>query len=445
MASQSFSRTTRVLRALLDAEYLDQDAKRDVRFMLRLHESREYRMDRYSSSILAYPFLVNPASPAGTILRSILNGYTGDLFDALALTESREYGHQYARSTPYILATGAIRRAAKYLGHPLSSGDLLTAAMIYPMDPAEAPLDADREQEIYRRLAAKIPLTSDDISRADSEIASFLLDRSIDPNGVAMRLRGYGGVPDDADNVASRYSVAIVIEQSGRLRVQVLDRWGQHRITDSDRAPVAAHGLWLPELVLFLREEIEVFEALVNQEPPAPEEAYQEFFEAHPKWLFMLGEQYETAKSQVRLPPLIMRPELAFMRAPVDDMWLKPDFVLKRIGLEMWDVLDIKASDQRMVVGRRSRRKFSAAIADAVAQLREYRRRMIHDDVRTYLRKQLLITVVEPVSMIVVGRDQQFKTFGEKAAFDGDRSVRIYTYDDLLRLARHRVIGLQES
>ena len=56
----------------------------------------------------------------------------------------------------------------------------------------------------------------------------------------------------------------------------------------------------------------------------------------------------------------------------IDYLSLKPDFMLKRVGLDLWDVLDIKASDSRMIVGRKTRRKFSEAVAEAVAQLREY-------------------------------------------------------------------------
>jgi Domain of unknown function (DUF4263) len=441
-----FNETSRHLKDLLRYGHLYPDAEADVKFMLKLHTSGEYRLDRYSPIVLIYPFLVKPDSDAGIVLRSLLSGYSGDLFQELALEDAYNNASLYdpviKSALPYPVSQGSILQARAYLGEPLHSGDLLTALIICPLTWEQYKEDVEKDAEIYRRLLSKQPLPANMISRAHSEIAAFLLDRGISPSQVVMRLKGYGNLPDERNEICSRYTLVIGVLPSGYLKAQVLERWGKHELAESQGIISAPNGLLLPETVLFLRSEIEEFETLLNANPAAPEEAYQDFFEVHPKWLYLLGEQYDNFKSQVRLPPLQIYQELVLTDESVDKMWLKPDFLLKRIGLDLWDVLDIKASDCRMIVGRRSRHKFSEAVSEAVAQLREYSRRIQQNEVRAYVKRQYNMNISEPIAMVLVGRDFNFKTLHSKSMFRTSEGVRIYTYDDLHRLAKHRSLGL---
>jgi hypothetical protein len=378
----------------------------------------------------------------------LLSGYSGDLFQELALEDAYKrtsiYDPVIKSALPFPFEEDSIWQALEYLNEPLHSGDLLTALIICPLTWGESMYkeDFEKDAKIYRRLLSKQPLPANTISSAHSEIAAFLLARNIDPGHVVMRLRGYGNPADEPSEICSRYTLAIGVLPSGHLKVQVFERWGKHELAESQGIISAPNGLLLPETVLFLRGEIEEFETLLNANPAVPEDAYQEFFEAHPKWLYLLGEQYDKFKSQVRLPPLKLYQELVVTDESVDKMWLKPDFLLKRIGLDLWDVLDIKASDCRMIVGRRSRNKFSEAVSEAVAQLREYSRRMQQNEVRAYVKRQYNMSISEPVAMVLIGRDFDFKTLQSKSMFRESERVKIYTYDDLHRLARHRSLNL---
>jgi hypothetical protein len=273
-------------------------------------------------------------------------------------------------------------------------------------------------------------------------MASFLVRRGINPNGLVTRLSGYGYASGEPDNVAARCSLAIGVLASGRVKVQMLDRWGIHDLAETQQLVKAPHGLWVPEHVLFLPSEIEEFETYLNAQPALPEEAFQEFFENHPKWLFLLGEQYEDFRAQVPLPPVQLHQELGLAHKPTDEMWLKPDFLLKRIGLNLWDLLDIKTSDCRMVVGRQSRRGFAWAVRDGVEQLRGYTNRLRQNDVRAYVKNKYQMEVSEPVPMLLIGREFEFKTAWERSELRSSEGVRVYTYDDVLRLAKHRAWSL---
>lgn len=237
-----------------------------------------------------------------------------------------------------------------------------------------------------------------------------------------------------------RPSLALVLDPDGRVGVRIIDHYAHADVAETRQVEPALHGIWLPSASVFPRSELAAFEALINQEPPAPEREFQAFFEAHPKWLFMLGEQYEQAVSQIRLPPLEMRTSLMLTDREAERVSMIPDFLLKRVGLELWDVLDIKTTDARVIVGDSARRRFSSAVGEAVAQLREYTRRLKQSPVRDYLFEQHGLTMSEPMPMVLIGRDFHFANAVEKDQFRESEDVRVYTYDDLYRLARARAI-----
>jgi anti-anti-sigma regulatory factor len=243
------------------------------------------------------------------------------------------------------------------------------------------------------------------------------------------------------DDWKTRFSFALTVDTTGRIGIQVLEKFGTGNVSETSVVRPALHGIWLPDALLFPRDEIKSFEHLLNQSPPAPEAAFQEFLELHPRWLYLVGEQYEKAMPQVRLPPFEFRSTLALTPHPAaDDAAMIPDFFVKRVGLELWDVLDIKTADARVVVGGKSRRHFSSAVAEATAQLREYSRRLRTPQIKQYLFERYQMTVSEPVAMVIVGRDFCFSSQVEKDQFREQDGVKVYTYDDLSRLAKRRAV-----
>jgi anti-sigma B factor antagonist len=242
-----------------------------------------------------------------------------------------------------------------------------------------------------------------------------------------------------------RFSLSLTVDLSGRIGIQVLEKAGAHEVMETAAVRPALHGIWFPDFSFFPSDELERFKCLLNKNPPAPEAAFQEFLEANPRWLYLLGEQYEKAVPQVRLPPLEIRSTLAFSDGTADSQTMIPDFLVKRIGLDLWDVLDIKKTDARIVVGTSARRRFSNAVAEAVAQLREYSRRLRTPEVKQYLFERHGMVVSEPVAMVVIGRDFSFSSPAEKDLFREQDRVKIYTYDDLYRLAKRREIPFPDS
>ncbi len=252
----------------------------------------------------------------------------------------------------------------------------------------------------------------------------------------ADAIRSFGIEPIDLQN---HYSIVLTVDAAGRIGAQVVEKFAGE-VSETTIVRPALHGIMFPDHAFFPSGELDDFAKLINQNPPAKEAAFQEFLESHPRWLYLLGEQYEHAIPQVALPPLELRSALAFADGTPDRAAMVPDFLVKRVGLDLWDVLDIKTADARVVVGGQSRRRFSSAVAEAVAQLREYSRRLRSPQIREYLFERYRMTVSEPMAMIVIGRDFSFRNHVEKDRFREQDGVKVYTYDDLYRLAKRRAL-----
>lgn len=243
--------------------------------------------------------------------------------------------------------------------------------------------------------------------------------------------------PREPDSVL--HNIAVSVTDSGMFKVTAVEAWPNVYVVDSPGVIACLHALWLPQQSVFLPQEIAAFEELLNRDLPASEADFQAFFEAHPKWLYLLGEQYEAYHSQVRLPKLQIRSELAFVDPSTDSQKvLIPDFFLKRVGLSLWDVLEIKASDASVLVGGDSRRKLSEKVQDTIAQVREYCRRLQQNEVRARLAKEHSIHVAAPLAMVLIGREFDFASLHTKSLLRQQDQIRVYTYDDLHRLARAR-------
>lgn len=100
-------------------------------------------------------------------------------------------------------------------------------------------------------------------------------------------------------------------------------------------------------------------------------------------------------------------------------------------------MLDLKLPSTQIVVGRRNRERFSAAIAEASAQLRQYRDYFEDPHRRDFVLKQYGITAYRPHLAVVVGRKVEIEDeILYKQIQDGTSSVEVITYEDLLTRAK---------
>jgi len=200
----------------------------------------------------------------------------------------------------------------------------------------------------------------------------------------------------------------------------------QQVITPSSVVLPTAPYVIIPKVRLFWREQIEQFEELLNDEN-APERKYQAFFERNPH--FLKGLDY----SQVIPHPVLERTE----REGV----LIPDFFLQPLESRFADILDLKIPTAKLITGTKNRHRFSAAVHEAIAQVREYRDYFEDPYKRQLVAQKYGLTAYRPTVSVVIGRSPVEIT-EEKLRQIIDttpRELRIITYDQLLAKMRRLV------
>jgi hypothetical protein len=167
-----------------------------------------------------------------------------------------------------------------------------------------------------------------------------------------------------------------------------------------------------------LGTNIEELEHLINSRD-ALEADFQLFFERHSE--FITAHQYAAA-----------HPHLVLSRDGEGP--LIPDFLLEPFdqgGLA--DLLELKLPNVPIVVGAKDRRRLSAKVAEAVAQLRTYRD--YFDDPRNIasFRERSGLTVFRPRMFVLIGRRPAVDPI-DMRRLEGD--VTLWTYDDIIDRAR---------
>jgi hypothetical protein len=217
---------------------------------------------------------------------------------------------------------------------------------------------------------------------------------------------------------------AIITALDGRVSVLPGRQAGLYRLVVSD-TPGSELIIASPYLIsdltrTCLGEEIDEFEHLIN-DVATSERQLQRFFEAHPK--FLLGRQYQSLHAQIVLE--------RDQRGP-----LIPDFVLQPFDRSFCDIVDLKLPREPVVVGSENRKRFSAAIYEASAQLRKYRDYFDDEGNRMSVKKRYGVTAYRPRLAVIIGRAARCDETLYRQIQDGVKDIDIVTYDDLVRRAK---------
>jgi hypothetical protein len=173
--------------------------------------------------------------------------------------------------------------------------------------------------------------------------------------------------------------------------------------------------------------EISEFQRLLSTNK-LRESHIQSFLEKHPNILKSLGVNYARIYPQV----ILQRD---------DGTSLRPDFILQPVDNGWCDILDIKLPNEIVVVGGRDRKRFSSAVEELVAQLREY---------AAYFEDPRLAKRIQNVYGIKCYRPRMVGVIGRTPRIADDRQMRrletiyddlsVITFDRLLEIARTRLL-----
>lgn len=230
------------------------------------------------------------------------------------------------------------------------------------------------------------------------------------------------GTPEMENVSAPEYIALGVVE--GRLRVMSIAADGSYSFVD----PCAnVHSIfYVASETIELSLAIEELEDLMNS-PAASESDFQAFFERHPD--FILTDDHKEARAH-----LVLERE-------TDEGPLIPDFVLEPVEQSsLADLLELKLPSANLFVLKKSRMRFSAAVAEACAQLREYSAFFDESRNRAAVFEKYGLTAYRPRLFLLIGRRPKVDPIeAKRVVTDLPPRVELRTYDDLLERMKRRV------
>ena len=169
-----------------------------------------------------------------------------------------------------------------------------------------------------------------------------------------------------------------------------------------------------------LASTLHAFEELINWHAVTERDIHA-FLIEHPE--FLLSDQYTRLHS-----------ELILDRGDKGD--LIPDFFAELTTSRFSDIIDLKKPNESLLVGRKDRRGFSAAVHSAVYQLREYRDYFDQTHRREEFYGRFGLRVFKPKIAVVIGRTPSDDF--EPELIQARRSLtdaEVITYDDIISRA----------
>ncbi|MFJ8430409.1 Shedu anti-phage system protein SduA domain-containing protein [Kitasatospora sp. NPDC094019] len=211
-----------------------------------------------------------------------------------------------------------------------------------------------------------------------------------------------------------------LIESEGRIHVVSASSEGTGTLEGADlleliRLRTYGAGGW--------QERVHELEDLIN-DPKTDELALQRFFEANPE--FLIGDAYERAIPQLFLP-------LEGQQS------LKPDFGLRPHNPNaLGDLLDLKLPQVKLMAGIPARRRLTAKVTEAVAQMRTYQRYFDDPKRRESIRERYNTRFYHPSLFVLIGRRTDLDPIELRDAESDFPRLHLITYDDVLERVRSK-------
>jgi len=185
-----------------------------------------------------------------------------------------------------------------------------------------------------------------------------------------------------------------------------------------------------PSETLALQLAIEELESLVN-DPKSKEIDFQDFFERNPD--FILNDEYKKAHAQIVL-------------TRNDGSTLVPDFILEPIERSaLCDLLELKLPSAQVFVLKESRMRFSAAVLETCAQLREYALFFDEERNRRIVAERHGLTAYKPRMFVIIGRRGSVSPI-QRRKIEGDTpGLQLRTYDEIMNRMKTRFDAMKKG
>jgi hypothetical protein len=297
---------------------------------------------------------------------------------------------------------------------------------------------ADEEDEEDQEMEIEADLDDDDdhddYEESDYELDDYVTDHTL-PSLVEKSY--YDEMLQQRINYLNRFILntgrnsllnEFVIQERGeRVLVTPYHSHALYPIEANNRLIIGKPGIIAQKTGALFAAEISAFQQLLSARK-LRESSIQAFLEQHTNILRLLGANYTRI-----YPQIILERD--------DGTSLRPDFILQPSNNGWCDILDIKLPDEAIVIGGKDRKRFSSAVEELVAQLREY---------AAYYEDPRLAKRIQDVYGIKCYRPRMIGVIGRTPRVVDDRQMRrletiyddlsIITFDRLVEIAKTRLL-----
>lgn len=177
-----------------------------------------------------------------------------------------------------------------------------------------------------------------------------------------------------------------------------------------------------------LEDAVDELESLVNNQN-SKEKDFQDFFSRNKD--FILNDEYKNA-----------HPHVVLTRDRGDS--LIPDFVLEPIDQSsLCDLLELKLPSAQIFNLKKNRMRYSAAVAEACAQLREYGRFFEEERNRKFVLENYGLRAYKPKMFVIIGRRGNVDAMEVRNMETDYSNLYLRTYDDIINRMKWRIKKLK--
>ncbi len=179
-----------------------------------------------------------------------------------------------------------------------------------------------------------------------------------------------------------------------------------------------------------LRTAVEELESLVN-DTNTKEKDFQDFFERNPD--FILNDEYKSAHPHIVL-------------AKDDGDSLIPDFVLEPIDQSsLSDLLELKLPSTQIFVLKKNRLRFTAAVLEACAQLREYSIFFDEEKNRKTIYEKYGLLAYRPKMFVIIGRRGEVNPIDVRKIQSDVPNLYLRTYDEVIGRMKAKIDAMKKG
>lgn len=254
------------------------------------------------------------------------------------------------------------------------------------------------------------------------------------PKGLNATTVGRDWVPETneeppSDEEAPKEEVIALAFFGDKMRVVSLTPDGSYRFLDE--AQNLGNILYVTSSeTRALQIAVEELEYLVNSRN-SKEKDFQDFFDRHRN--LILNDEYKDA-----------HPHIALTKD--DGESFIPDFILEPIHEgSLCDLLELKLPSAQIFVMKKKRMRFSAAVLEASAQLREYREFFNEEKNRRKIQEDHGLLAFKPKMFVIIGRRGDVNPIDVRKIESDFPNLNLRTYDDVITRTKAKVEAMKRG